>query len=88
MCISVTCSICLCLGIMSVDELKQRLVAARGRNKQEISRLIIAIFSASNFTETIMFINVVTFLSCFLCLELGINGTLMFCGQKSATVVH
>ena len=27
------------LGIMSLDELTQRLIAARGRNKQEISRL-------------------------------------------------
>lgn len=26
------------LGIMCLDELKERLVAARGRNKQEISR--------------------------------------------------
>ena len=34
-----SCSIILCVGIMSLDELQQRLVAARGRNKQEISRL-------------------------------------------------
>jgi len=29
----------LCSGIMSLDELEQRLVTARGRNKQEICRL-------------------------------------------------